>query len=78
MYKSVEEQRLEFLAKVKELSHIYMEVDGFYYYGPRGPGQLSPHELRWIADELDRMNAPWEKKLDEYFGEQKGNDADCN
>ena len=67
MAKSAEEQRLEFLAKVHEAKDFYTEVDGFYYYDPRGPGQLSPHELRWIADELDQMNAPWEKQLDEYF-----------
>ena len=44
-----------------------MEVDGFYYFDPNAVGCFTAHQLRWIADELDQMNAPWEKQLDEYF-----------
>lgn len=64
---SAEQQRLDFLAKVRESKDIYMEVDGFYYFDPNAVGYFTAHQLRWIADELDQMNAPWEKKLDEFF-----------
>lgn len=62
-----EQQRLELLAKVHESQDIYMEVDGFYRFEPNAVGYFTAHQLRWIADELDRMNAPREKELDEYF-----------
>lgn len=42
--------------------------DGFIYYFPRGEGGLSAHELRAIADELDRRNASWEKIIEEEIG----------
>jgi len=62
-----EQQRLDFLVKAHEAEDIYMEVDGFYYFEPNGAGHFNAHQLRWIADELDRMNAAWQKDMDEYF-----------
>jgi len=62
-----EVQRLKFLAKAHENKDIYREVDGFYYFEPNAVGHFTAQQLRWIADELDRMDAPWEKKLDEFF-----------
>lgn len=39
---------------------IYREVDGFYYFDPLpGQGCYSAHNLRWLADVLDKMNEPW-------------------
>ena len=64
---SAEQQRLDFLAKVRESKDIYMEVDGFYCFEPNGVGYFTAHQLRWIADELDRMNSAWQKDMDEYF-----------
>jgi hypothetical protein len=47
---------------------LLQDVDGFFYYFPRpGGGSLSPWMLRAIADELDRLNAPYEAEIDEYF-----------
>ena len=41
-------------------NEIYQEVDGFYVYAPAGnKGFLCATSLRIIADELDRLNAPW-------------------
>lgn len=43
--------------------------DGFYYYWPESVGAFSSHILREIADELDRLNAPWQEQIDKYFEE---------
>lgn len=45
---------------------VYLE-DGFLYYAPEGKGCISAHELRTIADELDKRNKAWEEQIDEYF-----------
>jgi hypothetical protein len=43
--------------------------DGFKYYWPSDwhKGAFSSHNLREIADFLDEVNEPWQKKIDEYF-----------
>ena len=47
---------------------MLQDVDGFYYYFPKpNGGSLSPWMLRAIAAELDRLNAPYEAELEEYF-----------
>ena len=47
---------------------LLQDVDGYYYYFPQqGGGSLSPWMLRAIADELDRLNVPYEAELEEYF-----------
>ena len=45
---------------------VYLE-DGFLYYAPEGKGCISAHELRTIANELDKRNKAWEEQIDEYF-----------
>lgn len=46
------------------------DVDGFVYFWPeRLNGHLSARQLRIIADELDRRNAPWEKVISDYFND---------
>lgn len=36
--------------------------DGYYVYWPKGytGGAVAAHELRTLADHLDRMNAAWD------------------
>lgn len=42
--------------------------DGFVYFWPEANfGALSAHELREIADSLDRINKPWSDDIDKYF-----------
>lgn len=53
----VAEERGEFL---------YLE-DGYLYYAPNGSGAISAHDLRTLADELDRRNKKWSDEIDEYF-----------
>lgn len=45
------------------------DVDGFVYWWPDGYqfGHLASHHLRWLADELDRRNAPWQAVIDAEF-----------
>lgn len=45
------------IEKYKKEGRIYQEVDGYYYFDlSKGQGVLAAHNLREIADELDRLN----------------------
>lgn len=50
---------------------IVADMDGFYKYWPEGKGCLTAEDLRILADGLDRINAAWQKQLDEYFEDHK-------
>lgn len=63
-------RREDILRKVEERKEICTLEDGFMYYFPSTQGGLSASVLRIIADELDRMNADWQKQIDEYFDKQ--------
>ena len=44
--------------------------DGFYYFWPefeKDAGYLSPYILRELADELDRLNQPWNDEIYKWF-----------
>ena len=42
--------------------------DGFAVYWPDFTrGAMTAGNLRTIADELDRRNAPWQSEIDAYF-----------
>lgn len=47
------------------------DVDGYYYWIPLmdNKGTMSAHHLRWIADELDRLNADWDKQVTKDLSE---------
>ena len=45
--------------------------DGFVAFWPNCNGSLSATDLRTIADELDRRNAPWAAEIEAYFNQQK-------
>lgn len=61
-----EAARLRVLECVK--SEIVIDVDGFYRFWPVALGCHCSHELRWIADELDRLNKPWEELIEREIG----------
>tara|TARA_Y100000389_G_scaffold123881_1_gene121217 strand:+ start:1210 stop:1356 length:147 start_codon:yes stop_codon:yes gene_type:complete len=46
-----------------------MDVDGYYYYWPESNLTVSwsSHNLREIADILDKLNSDYEEKIKEYF-----------
>lgn len=46
-----------------ERGDLVIFEDGYTYYCPTGGGGLTAHNLRVIADELDRRNAPVDKFL---------------
>lgn len=51
-----------------EREEFVTDVSGFIYYRPmKSSGMFSPHDLRVIADELDKRNEPLQKQLEEYF-----------
>ena len=50
---------------------IVADMDGFYKYWPEGKGCMNAEDLRILANGLDRMNAAWQKQLDEYFEGEK-------
>lgn len=42
--------------------------DGFIYWWPSDlSGYITPQQLRWIADELDKRNEPWKQDIEAYF-----------
>ena len=49
--------------------------DGYVMYWPNKQfgGGLSAHNLRELADELDRRNADWDKEIEDYFYGQETN-----
>lgn len=57
---------------IEERNEFVTDVDGYLYWWPEGfNGHLSSYQLRAIADELDRINEPWNKQIDEYFKDHK-------
>lgn len=53
---------------------VYLE-DGFLYYEPKGAGVISSHDLRQLADELDKRNKKWKEDIDEYFRSGSGSES---
>lgn len=58
----------DLIAKCNERREFDMLEDGYYYYWPSNQGAIAPWELRAIADELDRLNADWDKQVQEALG----------
>jgi len=51
-----------------ERGDFVKDVDGYVKYWPEeSGGYLESFDLRCIADELDRLNEPWQKQINEYF-----------
>jgi len=63
-----EEERERNLKVHQDRGDIVRGDDGFYVFWPTTHfGYMHAYQLRWIADELDRLNEPWEKEIKEYF-----------
>jgi hypothetical protein len=65
---SNEQERLRVISVSRERGDFVQDVDGFFYFWPEEAteGYFSPHHLRWLADELDKLNEPWQKEIDDY------------
>lgn len=73
-------ERLRVIQQAHERGDFVTGEDGFFVYWPTPlHGALNEWVLRAIADELERLNAPWVAKLDEYFASaieaRQGQDA---
>jgi hypothetical protein len=61
-----QKERDRVLRIAHQRKEFFLDVDGFVYFWPeKNIGHLSSNQLRWLADELDRINAPWEKQIEE-------------
>jgi type IV secretory pathway VirJ component len=61
----------DIIKMLEEQGELVTGDDGFVYYWPSKNGALSAHDLRIIADELDRRNARWEAEITAYFAKTK-------
>ncbi len=56
-------------ARILEVARkdFYQEVDGFWVWDPGHRGYWEAYALRIVADEMDRLNAPWAAEINRYF-----------
>jgi hypothetical protein len=69
-----ERERIRCMAMSRDRGDFVVGDDGYYVFWPEaGHGALAPHHLRWLADELDKMNADWHATVqnDPLFKEPK-------
>lgn len=61
----IDKERIRCMAMSRDRGDFVLGDDGYYVYWPKGyaGGALAPHHLRWLADELDKMNAEWDAKV---------------
>ena len=52
------------LQKAAENGEFHTLEDGFFYYWPSQGGALSAYQLRVLANHLDKLNAPWQKFIE--------------
>lgn len=66
---SQEEYRQRVIRLADERNEFVTDVDGYVYWWPdQSPwGHHASFHLRWLADELDRRNAAWDKQITNYF-----------
>lgn len=66
-----EAERLRCIEHHMNRGDVIQVEDGFYVYWPTSSAQgfLRAHHLRWMADELDRLNKPWDDALEQYMRE---------
>jgi hypothetical protein len=57
---------------VEEAGGFVYGCDGFCIYWPSNEisGGLTAHDLRQLADELDRRNEQWSRTIEEYFSRE--------
>ncbi len=55
----------------KEIGSFVMYVSGFYYWEQNSNGWYAAHSLREIADLLDDVNEPHNKRTDEFFKKEQ-------
>lgn len=73
MSTDVDEERARCMEISRTRGDFVCGDDGYYVYWPKGcgHGSLAPHHLRWLAAELDAMNAAHDVEVRAFF-------EDCN
>ena len=63
----------------KEIGSFQLDYDGFYYFWQDEDllGCWSAHNLREIADELDKINKPYKNSIEEYFRKEDERIQNC-
>lgn len=56
---------------IEEAGDFIIGDDGFVIFWPSDRGAFTAHNLREIADELDKRNKEWEEQLQAYFSSHK-------
>lgn len=64
---------MSLMNRVIEAADIDLTDSGHYALWTER-GYYPAHELRLIADELDRLNAGWDRKIREELGKMKGSE----
>jgi hypothetical protein len=59
--------------KSKYIGDAIMCEDGYFNFFPElaSGGYWPPFLLRFIADKLDEINAPWNKTVNDYFNDKQ-------
>lgn len=71
-----DEDRARCISVSQERGEFGCLEDGFVYYFPSKGGAIAAHQLRWLADELDRRNEEWQQQINQYFEQQISEAAD--
>jgi len=68
-----EDDKAHMFATMEERKEFFTDVSGYIYWWPHEStgGFLSSHQLRAIADELDRRNKPFDDEVQAFFASQE-------
>ena len=63
----------------KDIGSFQLDSDGFYYFWMDEDltGCWTAHNLREIADELDKINKPYRNSIEEYFRKENDKRDSC-
>lgn len=63
----------------KDIGSFQLDSDGFYYFWMDEDltGCWTAHNLREIADELDKINKPYRNSIEEYFRKENEKKDSC-
>ena len=63
----------------KDIGSFQLDLDGFYYFWQDEDlvGWWTAHNLREIADELDKVNKPYRNSIEEYFKKEDEKRDNC-
>jgi hypothetical protein len=68
--KKSNEVRRIYLANDIYIGNFEKDVDGYFYYWPKvekSGGYWSSSLLKELSFELDKINKPWDRKVNRYF-----------